>query len=317
MIVAKLFEIANARDLGLWGGLEAALTEGLLSGAAARRVAAFRELVIDLRRHAEEDSVPDLLARALNRSGYLRALEEDASVEAETRRENLQELLSAAQEFVQQNLEPAEEEGDEREAGALELFLEQVTLYSEADSASEESLALMTAHAAKGLEFAVVFLVGLEEGLFPHFASLSDPVGLEEERRLCYVGMTRAQESLYLTNATLRRLHGRTQSNLPSRFLDEIPPEVTLGRTRAPTPAPLESTPAASNEPKIDWDEGQWEADEIPPIANGSRIEHPIFGEGSITEIVGSGPKTKIRVRFDRVGMKTIVLRYAQLRLLS
>lgn len=314
--LAKLFAAGHERDTSLWGGIEAALAAGLLPAAATRRVEAFRTLIEELRTHRGQESVPDLLARALDASGYLRALEQDDSLEAETRRENLRELLSAAEEFAGQNPEPGTDEELDPEPGTLELFLEQVTLYSSADLLEEESIALMTVHLAKGLEYKVVFLVGLEEGLFPHFASLSDPAGLEEERRLCYVGMTRAEESLYLTNATLRRLHGRTQSNLPSRFLDEIPPELSSGRNRRPTPQAPRSAPAARGEPQIDWNEGQWEAGEVPPIEAGQRVDHPIFGTGAITELVGAGPSAKIRIRFDRAGMKTIVLRYAQLRLL-
>ena len=314
--VAKLFEVGNQRDKSLWGGIESALAEGLLSGAAVRRVTAFRELIEELRNYLSREPVADLLARALDRSSYLRALEEDGSIEAETRRENLRELLAAAEEFTVQNPEPLNADDPALNAGSLELFLEQVTLYSSADSLDGETLALMTVHLAKGLEFRVVFMVGLEEGLFPHFASQSDPAGLEEERRLCYVGMTRAEERLYLTNATLRRLHGRVQSNLPSRFLDEIPPDLTAGRRRSAGELPGEARELPSREPRIDWNEGQWEGEEWPPLEPGSRVEHPIFGAGQITEIVGAGPAAKLRIRFDRVGMKTIVLRYAQLRLL-
>ncbi len=314
--VARLFEAGNQRNTSLWGGVEASLAEGLLTGAALRRVRAFHALIEELRNHIDQEPVADLLARALDRSSYLQALEEDGSIEAETRRENLRELLAAAEEFAGQNPEPFEAEDEEPRAGTLQLFLEQVTLYSSADTLDGETLALMTVHLAKGLEFRVVFMVGLEEGLFPHFASHSDPVGLEEERRICYVGMTRAQESLYLTNATLRRLHGRVQSNLPSRFLDEIPPDLTVGSTRAARGLPVGAREPPSPEPRIDWNEGQWEGDELPPLEPGSRVEHPIFGAGAITEIVGAGPAAKIRVRFERVGMKTIVLRYAQLRLL-
>jgi DNA helicase-2/ATP-dependent DNA helicase PcrA len=252
----------------------------------------------------------------------VRALERDGSIEAETRLENLRELLSAAAEFERLNVEGEIADREEApEQTLLDLFLEQVTLLSEADElrSDVDGVSLMTVHVAKGLEFPVVFVVGLEEGLFPHFASLSDPSALEEERRLCYVGMTRAMERLYLTNATMRRLYGSIRHNAPSRFLSEIPAEFRVGEIRAATATdrPRPEVTVSDQEPRIDWNEGQWEGDEGPPIDAGSRVDHPVFGPGTILERVGAGTSAKIRVRFDRAGLKTIVLRYAQLRLIS
>ena len=177
---------------------------------------------------------------------------------------------------------------------------------------------MMTAHTAKGLEFPMVFVVGLEEGLFPHFASLSDPSALEEERRLCYVAMTRARDRLYLTNATMRRMHGQSRFNPPSRFLDEIPADLIDGHVGKVRHIPGDSRPDApvDSGPIVDYNEGQWDGDETPPLRSGTRVEHPIFGMGTIEETVGSGRMAKVRIRFDRAGRKTIVLRYAQLRLI-
>ena len=167
----------------------------------------------------------------------------------------------------------------------------------------------MRVQVGKGVEFPIVLMVGMEEGLFPQFASLSDPSALEEERRLCYVGMTRAKDRLYLCNATMRRMFGSVRHNPPSRFLQEIPDEFAAGRP--------ERALGPTSGPSIDWNEGQWEGDELPPIEPGTRVEHPVFGVGTIREVVGSGRNTKIRIRFGAAGLKTIVLRYAQLRLLS
>jgi DNA helicase-2/ATP-dependent DNA helicase PcrA len=318
--IERLLELAEDRQTSLYRAVLCAVDERRLGGAPARRVRAFLELLEELRHLGQEalhapqrGQIAELLARVLGRAGYVAALESESSVEAEARLENLRELVSAAEEFERLNVE-AEPEVDEEEAAGrtlLDLFLEQVTLLSAADSleGQEDRLTMMTVHVAKGLEFPIVFMVGLEEGLFPHFASLSDPSALEEERRICYVGMTRAQDRLYLTNATTRRMSGTVRYNPPSRFLREIPPEFGVGRVlREPEPSP---------DPVIDFNEGQWDGDELPPLAQGGRVQHPVFGVGTIQEIMGEGRSAKIRIRFDAAGLKTIVLRYGQLRLLS
>ncbi|MFQ5699427.1 MAG: ATP-dependent helicase [Myxococcota bacterium] len=320
--VERLLARADELDSSLWQACRRAGEATTLGRAAKVRVSGFVELIEELRAGSEGDSVDDLLARALERSGYLRMLEQDDSIEAEGRLENLRELLAAAAEFERLNRETPPEDDDSRTL--VDLFLESVTLLSEADRVdpSQERLPLMTAHVAKGLEFPVVFVVGLEEGLFPHFASLDDPAAIEEERRLCYVAMTRARERLCLSHATLRRMHGSVRFNPPSRFLDEIPQGLIQGRSApARTQLELDSSDARSGGPepgpRIDYNEGQWAADEMPPIEVGTRIEHPVFGAGSVLQRSGAGRTAKIRVRFDHAGQKTIVLRYARLRLLS
>ena len=283
----------------------------------------FVALIEDLRGHAA-GSPTQLVSLVLDRSGYLRALERDTSVEAEARLENLQELLAAVEEFERQNTDaPANEDGSEPDL--LALFLEQVTLLSEADTVETgaQRLPLMTVHVAKGLEFPTVFVVGLEEGIFPHFASLDDPSAIEEERRLCYVAMTRAESRLYLTNATMRRMHGSVRYNAPSRFLDEIPGRPRVGdglpgldrplpRAR-PAPRPVERDAGVT----VDYSEGQFSPEDLPPLEVGARVEHPVFGAGTVVEAAGSGEATRLKIRFDRAGMKTIKLKYAQLRLLA
>jgi ATP-dependent exoDNAse (exonuclease V) beta subunit len=224
------------------------------------------------------------LASLLERTGYLRALEGENTIEAEARLENLKELLAAVEEFERQNQE-TRETGDEARP-LVDLFLEQVTLLSEADNVDSASdrVPLMTVHVAKGLEFKRVFVVGLEEGIFPHFASLEDPAAIEEERRLCYVAMTRAMERLTLCNATLRRLHGSVRYNPPSRFRRD-----TRGADHRPTHAlaHLAGAEPAAHEagPRIDYSDCSYAA--RSRARAGAAREHPIFGAGRIMEVVG------------------------------
>ncbi len=322
--IDRFLALAEQRQTSLYQAIVHARDEGRLSGAAIKRTTAFLALLDELSSLDPGGSIAQLLARVLDRTGYLEALERQSSVEAEARLENLRELVSAAEEFERVNREGGLEAFDQPEElpeghTLLDLFLEQVTLLSEADELREEDdrLTIMTVHVAKGLEFPIVFMVGLEEGLFPHLASLSDPSALEEERRLCYVGMTRAQDQLYLTNATMRRMFGAVRYNPPSRFLQEIPAEFGESREiRDPSGVPAAPLGPPSG-PTIDWNEGQWEGDELPPLQPDSQVEHPIFGAGTILEVIGSGKSAKLRIRFGAAGLKTIVLRYAQLRLLS
>ncbi|MEE8558936.1 MAG: 3'-5' exonuclease, partial [Myxococcota bacterium] len=324
--VERVLSSAEELEVSPYEALHRCIGDGRLGRAATRRIAEFLDLLDGIRAEGDDRSVTDLLALVLDRTRYVRTLEKEGTIEAESRLENLRELISAAAEFERMNAEVEPDADAPEDQTLLDLFLEQITLFSDADQVGEEPgrVPLMTVHVAKGLEFPVVFLVGMEEGLFPHFASISDPTAIEEERRLCYVGMTRAMEHLYLTNATMRRLHGTIRHNAPSRFLTEIPGSLRVGSSIRETlppmpetrPAPQTST-VPDSEPRIDWNEGQWEGDELPPIDAGMRVEHPVFGEGTILERVGAGRSAKIRVRFDHAGLKTIVLRYAQLRLMT
>jgi DNA helicase-2/ATP-dependent DNA helicase PcrA len=332
----RVLALAAEQQTSLFRALERAHAASQPSPAAARKLGGLLELLGELSQERERLGVAALLARVLERSGYVRALEQEDSIEAEGRLENLRELLSAAEEFERANAAtelPPPDQGGPR--SLLDLFLEQVTLLSEADRLpdGDERLALMTVHVAKGLEFDCVFVVGMEEGVFPHFASLSDRGALEEERRLCYVAMTRARERLYLCNATMRRLHGATRVNPPSRFLSEIPAELVEGRVRPPrapayadlpraepwrVPSPPPRAPVPRSEgPRLDRSEAQWAPDEAPPLQAGMRVEHPVFGAGTLLDQSGAGAHAKVRVRFDRAGIKTMALRFAQLRLVG
>jgi DNA helicase-2/ATP-dependent DNA helicase PcrA len=276
------------------------------SGRTRRSIDAFLGLIDALSAEVLGRKPSQALAAILDRSGYRKQLEAEGTGEAEARLENLRELLVGAEEFELANAGVSE---DER--SLIELFLDQVSLVSDLDEADmrDDRVSLMTAHSAKGLEFPVVFLVGMEEGIFPHASSFHDDVAIEEERRLCYVGMTRAMERLTLTWARKRRRFGSESYAAPSRFLAEIPASLVDGfggRHRDEAP----------RGPSLDYSYDQTR-NESAGVFPGLRVRHPIFGGGSVLAVVGSGGNQKLRIRFDRVGVKTVVVRYANLELES
>jgi DNA helicase-2/ATP-dependent DNA helicase PcrA len=272
-------------------------------GRTAARVRDFLELLDALREELAAVPVAEALAGLLDRSGYLSDLEQEGTPEAQSRLENLRELLSAADDFRR------EAEGVPDERSEIERFLDQVALVSDLDSyvARDECVSLMTAHTAKGLEFPVVFVVGLEEGVFPHAGALRDERGVEEERRLCYVAMTRAMEELTLTCARERVRFGSRSYNTPSRFLAELP---SAACERAGGAGARRAAPGRA----FDYEYAQAPPDEGGP-APGLRVRHPIFGPGTVLSVSGSGPGQKLRIRFERAGVKTILLRFANLEL--
>jgi DNA helicase-2/ATP-dependent DNA helicase PcrA len=265
------------------------------------------------------DGPAGLLESILDRSGYAAELQAEHSVEAEGRLENLGELVGVARNFE-----------------TVDEFLEQISLVADTDDIDDDDsyVVLMTLHAAKGLEFPVVFLMGLEEGVFPHIRTLGEPDQLEEERRLAYVGITRARERLYLTHAWCRMLHGSTQYNPPSRFLDEIPAALMseADGSRSSRSRKASSTFGWSGTSSSSRDSGTINArrDEIveralrpapatPSGADqlglrvGDDVRHGKFGEGVIIELRGEGDKTEARVNFPGVGEKVLLLSWAPL----
>ncbi len=279
------------------------------AGRTGAKIRAFSALLDELAEQLDGQHVSETIARILERSGYLGSLEKEGTPEAEARLENLRELVSAAEDFEAQNEDFADEE-----RSPLELFLDQVALVADVDSLDDRAdrVSLMTAHSAKGLEYPQVFLVGLEEGILPHAASARDADGLEEERRLFYVGMTRAMESLTLTCAEERRRFGSRTYAVPSRFLSEIPESLLEGelpRGDDLGPRPVHFRESARD---LDYSYSQDGGGEIQP---GLRVRHPVFGEGTVVSVAGNGPQTKLRIRFERAGMKTILLRFANLEL--
>ena len=270
-----------------------------LGARAKGAIAGFVGVMHRLQEAFESGARPQrMVEAAATESGYLLELEAERTVEAEGRIENLRELGGVAAEFEQRSPE-----------GSLAEFLEQVSLVSEQDEYDEESgsVTLMTLHNAKGLEFPVVFIIGLEDGVFPHYRSMGDPAHLEEERRLMYVGVTRARERLYMTYAWSRTLFGSTSYSPPSRFLGEIPTELV----RALEEGELVVADGDSVSPIRAAVEGRRE---IPQISAGDTVLHDKWGEGVVLTVSGSGTDAEATVRFEDAGEKRLLVAYAPLR---
>ena len=270
-----------------------------LGARAKGAIAGFLGVMQRLQEAFESGATPQrMVEAAATESGYLLELEAERTVEAEGRIENLRELGGVAAEFEQRSPD-----------GSLAEFLEQVSLVSEQDEYDEESgsVTLMTLHNAKGLEFPVVFIIGLEDGVFPHYRSMGDPAHLEEERRLMYVGVTRARERLYMTYAWSRTLFGSTSYSPPSRFLGEIPTELV----RALEEGELVVADGASVSPIRAAVEGRRE---IPQISAGDTVLHDKWGEGVVLTVNGSGTDAEATVRFEDAGEKRLLVAYAPLR---
>ncbi len=273
-----------------------------LGPRARGAVRSFVEVMDRLAAILAEGATPArMVEAAATESGYLAELEAERTVEAEGRIENIRELGGVAAEF-------AERDPD----GDLAAFLEQVALVTEQDEYDEgaSAVTLMTLHNAKGLEFPVVFIVGLEDGVFPHYRSMTEAHELEEERRLAYVGITRAKERLYLCHAWSRSLFGQTSYNPPSRFLSEIPEELVRS-LESEAPAPGRATwAAAASAPR-----GAASARRQPPLVGpGDTVVHERWGEGVVLSVSGAGPDAEATVAFGDVGEKRLLLAYAPLR---
>jgi ATP-dependent DNA helicase UvrD/PcrA len=309
-----------ATNNSLWARLVRAVDRRVLAPRATQSLAAFRDLILALTDMASRESISIALGKVLDQSGYLQDLREERSEEAESRIENLAELVSAAREYETRNPEPS-----------LAGFVDQLSLLSDADEeagARDARVLMMTLHSAKGLEFPIVTIAGLEEGLFPHSRSAEDEAELEEERRLCYVGITRAQRRLVLTSAARRRVFGEYQSTDPSRFLDEIPSEL------------MEEVPSSFLSPRTSFsnfrinpysrgfrgsrvrEEPDYSyADEDQSIPSGLhpgvRVRHPQFGVGTVLAVEQLDDDVKLLVRFNTVGQKTLRAKYAKLEMVG
>jgi DNA helicase-2/ATP-dependent DNA helicase PcrA len=331
--VNALSEKAAEQNVSLWTVIEGDLA--FLPARASKAAREFREIVHDLQR-ASTNPIPDLYEYLLLRTGYRRMLSESRDVQDESRLQNLDELLNSAREFA-----------DANPSATLADYLDSLTLMSDLDRyESQKGVTLMTLHAAKGLEFKIVFLAGMEEGILPHSQSLEENDDLEEERRLCYVGMTRAREQLYCLHSLERRMHGKFREQSPSPFLTEIPQqvkeEIRLGIPKyAPRwreqpirggQAPRLSGSAPDSRGRlsstgnvlgffkdspVQFDPSAIRAakTEAPraELKRGARVRHEQFGDGTILRMEGSGPDAKLTVYFDRAGPKKFIARYAKL----
>ncbi len=276
-----------------------------ITARARRAIAEFLAVLEELRVRAE-DGPRAALEAVIEVTGYQAGLETDGSLEALSRLENLKELLSVAEEFEATGPMSTADDDEWEQAGGLRrvaMFLESVSLVSDVDDLDDDAgvVTLMTLHNAKGLEFPVIFMPGVEEGVFPHIRSLGDPAQLEEERRLCYVGITRAMERLYLSLATTRNLWGATNYNSPSRFLKEIPEalmEMSPKRRRRPDRESV--TPPT---PRL----------EGSAVVAGDRVGHRQWGNGTVVETSGSGERAEAIVDFDEGGRKRLLLAWAPL----
>jgi DNA helicase II / ATP-dependent DNA helicase PcrA len=303
----------------LWARVVRGLERRAFPGRAAASLTAFRDLIVRLTEMARQESVSIAIGKMLDQSGYLQDLREERSEDAESRVENLAELVSAAREYESREQEPS-----------LGGFVDRLSLLSDVDEeqgARDARVWMMTLHSAKGLEFPVVVLAGLEEGLFPHSRSSEDEEELEEERRLCYVGMTRARSRLVLTGAARRRIFGEYQSSEPSRFIDEVPADL-IERKAASFSS---SSGYQGNFPHYEFRTNPYgrgrrvkeaeptysyeDEDQSTGIALrlGMKVRHPQFGIGTVLSVERLDDDTKLVVRFTAVGQKTLRAKYARL----
>jgi DNA helicase II / ATP-dependent DNA helicase PcrA len=308
----------------LWARIVRGLDEKAFSGRAAASLAVFRDLIVSLTEIARQDSVSIAIGKMLDRSGYLQDLRDDRSEDSEARVENLAELVSAAREYESRDAE-----------ASLNGFVDRLSLLSDVDEEQGTQNAriwMMTLHSAKGLEFPTVIMAGLEEGLFPHSRSAEDEEELEEERRLCYVGMTRARQRLVLSGAARRRVFGEYKNSEPSRFIDEVPAE--LLERMAPTFSGSSLQGSFSRSSHYEFRTNPYGrggrrggAREQPAtyasededqstgmnLRAGSRVRHPTFGVGSVVSVEALDDDTKLVVRFAAVGVKTLRAKFARL----
>ena len=315
--IEKLRSFASLHE---WPLLEAAQNVDLanIGGKAGQQLGAFGEMIQEVTQMIPYLTVTELTKEVLDRSGYLEDLKIQNTLEAQARIENLEEFLTVTQEFDKQFEQQNEEDADAPEE-KLTVFLNDLALVSDIDNLEEDAsqVTLMTLHAAKGLEFPVVFLIGLEEGVFPLSRALMEESELEEERRLAYVGITRAEEALYLTNAFSRTLYGRTQYNRPSRFVEEIDQELLEIEGMRPTPKKTPvfakktaaysykqpETAVVSSKSATGGEKNSWKP--------GDKVKHKKWGIGTVVRVSGTSKDLELDVAFPSQGVKRLLAAFA------
>jgi DNA helicase-2/ATP-dependent DNA helicase PcrA len=294
--------IARDQGLSLWAAAIVLINQRTLSARATNALIGFLELIKQLDAQTEGLELYEKVKLVVEKSGLIELYQKDKADKGEEKVENLEELVNAARLFDATSIGDME---DEENLSELDMFLAHATLESgelQGDD-FDDCVQLMTLHSAKGLEFKQVFLVGMEEGLFPSQQSVDDVGRLEEERRLCYVGITRAMQRLYLTYAESRRLYGRETYPRPSRFLREIPSEhIQEVRMRATVSHPVTSAKPKAQSLQM---EGKYKL--------GQRVSHAKFGEGMVLQMEGAGAQERVQINFKQVGIKWLMLAYAQL----
>jgi len=314
--IARMTEYANSTGATLFDAVSNPDAVPGLTSRAKNQLEGLGELLIKLITKAEQTPVEELIRAVLQDTGYLTELENEQTPQSETRIENLRELLSVAKNFATEDMEPT-----------LENFLSQVALVSDVDTAdlSEDRVTLMTLHSAKGLEFPIVFLAGLEEGIFPHSRTLMNESEIEEERRLCYVGITRARTKLYITNARMRTIYGNTVMYPPSRFISEIPENLVERHVRqtfqakssnsmygsatrpvsTPSRRPMPQAGGSAPRAAVPRAGGEWKA--------GDKAQHAKWGLGTVVEVRGTGDQQEIKVAFPGMGIRQLMVLFAPL----
>lgn len=297
-------QTARAENLSLWNASAVLLSRKHFAARASNAIEQFLQLILQLqqdcckREPGEEEVALDVIVETLlDKTGLLSYHQNEKGEKGQARGENLQELITACRAF----------EGEDDDLPLLQQFLDTAALDAGETQADEfeDAVQLMTLHSAKGLEFPLVFLAGVEEGLFPHKMSIDDPDGIEEERRLCYVGITRAMQKLFITYAETRRLHGTENFNRVSRFVKEIPSEC-IDEVRLKTAI---TRPVSFQNRRNEFvEEG-----ESTGFKLGQRVSHAIFGEGVILQFEGKGPNSVVEVKFAKIGTKRLVMQYAKL----
>jgi DNA helicase-2/ATP-dependent DNA helicase PcrA len=306
-----LRSLARSENLALWQAAQKTITQALLPARALLNVQGFMELVNRIEEYSASRELHETMDYLIRQSGLVPHHEKEGGEKARSRVENLEELINAARGYQLENF-PVDQEP--RPLDYINGFLDKAALDAGDTQADdyEDAVQLMTLHSAKGLEFPLVFIAGMEEGLFPHKMSADSLQGLEEERRLCYVGITRAMQKLYLCHAESRRLHGEENRSRPSRFLREIPRELRQDvRIRGQIMSATQWAGAASPDTHDMIRGQQGEAGLV--LRLGQRVRHPKFGEGVVLNSEGSGSNARVQINFDAEGGKWLVAAYARL----